>query len=234
MHTQTSASTGNAAVNPKRRYLCRHVFTDGHRCGSPALRAEPLCYYHTRSRREAPCASRTGTFVMQRIDDRASIQLALFDVLSRLASGDIEYKRGSMLLYGLQIASSNLGRHNHPIAQQPPQVEEITSDYELGDLAPVAEYLESTAELADPAQLPIQEEATIAPPAPGEPAVTPAAPIPLNPSLPTRDAAGRLYPPPHKLDPPDTGKVPWPRGARCRPLPSATLKPNDSHPRMAP
>ena len=132
-------SAANPAIDPKRRYLCRHVFTDGHRCGSPSLRGQDLCYYHVRARREAPCANRSGTFVMSRIDDRHSVQLALYDVLSRVAGGDIEYRRGSVLLYGLQIASSNLARQEKSLADQPPQVEEVTSDYDLGDLAPITE-----------------------------------------------------------------------------------------------
>ena len=31
-------------------YHCRHIFTDGHQCGSPALRGEKLCFYHHASR----------------------------------------------------------------------------------------------------------------------------------------------------------------------------------------
>lgn len=133
-------------TDPKRRYLCRHVFTEGHRCGSPALRGQSLCYYHGRSRREAGISGNTHCFSMPRIDDRATIQLAIYEVLSRVAGGDIEYKRGSTLLYGLQIASANLPRPQLK-AEQPPQVEEVTTDCHLGDLAPIAEIL-------DPAEAP--------------------------------------------------------------------------------
>jgi hypothetical protein len=136
---QETTTTETETIDPKRRYLCRHVFTEGHRCGSPALRGQSLCYNHNRSRREAGISGKSGTFPMPRIDDRASIQLALYEVLSRLAGGDIEYKRGSILLYGLQIASSNLPHRAKSDAQQQPQVEEVTSDYDLGDLAPIAE-----------------------------------------------------------------------------------------------
>jgi hypothetical protein len=139
MQETTPTETETATADPKRRYLCRHVFTEGHRCGSPALRGQSLCYNHGRSRREAPISGRSGTFPMPRIDDRASIQLALYEVLSRLSGGDIDYKRGGILLYGLQIASSNLPRHAQLNAEQQPQVEEVTADYNLGDLAPIVE-----------------------------------------------------------------------------------------------
>lgn len=136
---QTVPDQTSPAIDPKRRFLCRHVFVEGHRCGSPALRGQPLCYNHGRARREAGIACRGGTFPMPRVDDRASVQLALYEVLSRLAGGDIDYKRGSILLYGLQIASANLPRRSAGDAQQQPQVEEVTADYDLGDLAPIAE-----------------------------------------------------------------------------------------------
>jgi hypothetical protein len=158
MHTETTTPT---TIDPTRRYLCRHVFTDGHRCGSPSLRGQDLCYYHTRTRREGACAGRTGTFTLARIDDRPAVQIALYDVLSRLAGGDIDYKRGSILLYGLQIASSNLGRNPQPIADQPPQVEEITSDHHLGDLAPITEIPEPEP-AANPVSTP-QETAILSP-----------------------------------------------------------------------
>jgi hypothetical protein len=276
MHTETTTPT---TIDPTRRYLCRHVFTDGHRCGSPSLRGQDLCYYHTRTRREGACAGRTGTFTLARIDDRPAVQIALYDVLSRLAGGDIDYKRGSILLYGLQIASSNLGRNPQPIADQPPQVEEITSDHHLGDLAPIAEIPEPEP-AANPVSTP-QETAILSPaaaiPSPDaaivpsdavilsaakDPCISPEAPqtTPLNhnpvmptpataeadqpaqeasptPSsipaplaypLPTRYATGRLYPPPHKLDPPDTGRIPRPRTGKTQTANPAPITPNSN------
>jgi hypothetical protein len=176
MHVDTPATSAAAtAANPTRRYQCRHVFTDGHRCGSPSLRGQDLCYYHTRTRHEAPCAGRTGHFAMARIDDRGAVQIALYDVLSRMAGGDIDVKLGTSLLYGLQIASSNLGRPQ-PVAEQPPQVEEVTSDYNLGDLAPIVEYYEPepAAEAVAPAETPTTRRNSAAPaPPPAEREYTP-------------------------------------------------------------
>ena len=37
-----------------KRYQCRHIFTAGHRCGSPALRHEHFCFYHHTTRKPAP------------------------------------------------------------------------------------------------------------------------------------------------------------------------------------
>jgi hypothetical protein len=41
------------------------------------------------------------------IEDSASIQLALIDVLQALAANQLDPKRAGLLLYGLQVASSN-------------------------------------------------------------------------------------------------------------------------------
>ncbi len=120
---------------------CRHVFTDGHRCLGHCLRHEPFCYFHHTARRPIsnPAARRRRgtTFTLPELEDRASIQLALSEILQRIAANDLDPKRAGHLLYGLQIAASLLPKLD-PKAQ-PKSVSEITHDEELGDLAPAAE-----------------------------------------------------------------------------------------------
>ena len=129
-----------------KRYQCRHIFTDGHRCGSICLRGEEFCYYHHTTRKPAqnPRArrSRQSTFDLPITDpnDRTGLQSTIVEVLRRIAANDIDPRRAGLLLYGLQIASLNLP--NPQTAQrgrkieQPETVEEITSHPELGILAP--------------------------------------------------------------------------------------------------
>jgi hypothetical protein len=31
-------------INATKSYPCRHIFADGHRCGSKSLRTEAFCY----------------------------------------------------------------------------------------------------------------------------------------------------------------------------------------------
>ncbi len=125
------------------RMQCRHVFTDGHRCASPCLRHEPFCYYHHTTRRpvENPCARRRRgtTFTLPELEDRTAIQLALGEVLQRIAANEIDPKRAGQLLYGLQIAATLLPKVDPKAKPQPATVAEITHDPELGDLAPAAE-----------------------------------------------------------------------------------------------
>ncbi len=122
-----------------KRYQCRHIFTDGHRCGSPCLRREELCYYHHTTRRpvENPAQRRRrrSRFDLPLPDDRGSIQLSIGEVLHRIARNEIDPKRAGLLLYGLQIASLNLPRNAEPTRDSYP-VEEVVTDPQLGTLAP--------------------------------------------------------------------------------------------------
>jgi hypothetical protein len=121
------------------KYRCRHIFADGHRCGSPALRREPFCYYHhtTRAPKSAPALRDTlSTFDLPIPEDRSAIQAAIGLILQRIAHGQLDSKRAGLLLYGLQIASTNLPK---PAATPIESVEELTLDPTHGLIAPESE-----------------------------------------------------------------------------------------------
>jgi hypothetical protein len=103
-----------------RRFQCRHIFTDGHRCGSACLSQEEFCYYHHTSRRpvENPRRrrSRQSQFDLPLPEDRTAIQSSIGEVLRRIAGNEIDCKRAGLLLYGLQIASINLPRASRATA----------------------------------------------------------------------------------------------------------------------
>jgi hypothetical protein len=138
----TDQTTEPTQATPKR-YQCRHIFTDGHRCGSPCLRQEQLCYYHHTTRRpiENPGErrARQSTFELPLPEDRSAIQRAIGEVLQRIAANEIDPKRAGLLLYGLQIASLNLPK-TPEIKFEP--VEEIVTDTPYGTLAPQTEVVE--------------------------------------------------------------------------------------------
>src|SRR5580692_2943973 len=131
-----------------KRYQCRHIFTDGHRCGSPCLRQEDFCYYHHTTRRpihDPRTREDRYAFDLPMPEDRAAIQLAIGQILLRIAHNQIDSKRAGLLLYGLQIASTNLPRQaakstRDPREEAPQPIEEITTDPEQGLLAPTAEF----------------------------------------------------------------------------------------------
>ena len=127
-------------ASESRHFQCRHIFTDGRRCGSKCLHAEPLCYYHHTTRghaarrtQQTASTDRLSTFELPLPEDRSAIQLAIGEIIRRIAAGNLDSKRAGLLLYALQIASLNLPREPHT---QTETVEEITDDPDLGPLAP--------------------------------------------------------------------------------------------------
>ncbi len=82
---------------------CTHELISGDTCGQPALRGQQVCRFH-REIQPRP------EFVLPAIEDAASLQLALNRVMRALADDLIPPKKASLLMYGLQIASTNLKR----------------------------------------------------------------------------------------------------------------------------
>jgi hypothetical protein len=137
-HTSTTA--------PKR-FQCRHIHTEGRRCGSASLRGEEFCYFHHNSRKPVSNPrtrrSRQATFDLPLPEDRGAIQISIGEVLRRIASNAIDPRRAGLLLYGLQIASLNLPKPTPVPAEQGSLVEETVTDPTHGPIAP-------TTELPDP------------------------------------------------------------------------------------
>src|ERR1035441_2366369 len=96
---EPAAPAETTPTDPRRRYLCRHVFADGHRCGSPALRQRNFCFYHHAGRRPAPGPGKfryldaTEPFTLLLVEDRVSALLAASLILSRIASNDLAHAR---------------------------------------------------------------------------------------------------------------------------------------------
>src|SRR6202035_5481683 len=105
--------------------LCRHIKTDGRRCKSPSLTGGIWCYFHSRLHRRhtRPNQAARGHLIpgphieLAALEDRESVQAALSVVINALATGNLDVKRATALLYGLQLASSNArGLRTEPFA----------------------------------------------------------------------------------------------------------------------
>ena len=100
--------------------LCRHIRTNGVQCQCPALRHQPYCFFHTRMQQRHSGFRHTpetkgflipGQHIeLAPLEDRNSIQVALSVVVNALATGQLETKRATAILYGLQLASMNAAR----------------------------------------------------------------------------------------------------------------------------
>ena len=129
-------------------YQCRHILTDGRRCGSPSLRKEHFCYYHHKIRRPVPIRElearrgMQGVFELPNPEDRSAIQHAIGQVLQRIAANELDPRRAGLLLYGLQIASLNLLKNDQKVIPEA-YVEAVEVDPEFGELAPQTEFTEN-------------------------------------------------------------------------------------------
>ncbi|HLM81268.1 MAG TPA: hypothetical protein VK302_11660 [Terriglobales bacterium] len=118
---------------------CRHIKVNGTQCGSPALRSKNFCFYHQQDRplkvecySEGPYA--TGEIALPLFEDAHSIQTVIRQVVQMVLQKRIERKTASLLLYALQIASSNLKR----IELEKPQPEQVVTHLEMESETPMA------------------------------------------------------------------------------------------------
>ncbi|HTR23563.1 MAG TPA: hypothetical protein VMI10_06230 [Terriglobales bacterium] len=107
---------------------CQHVSAKGTQCGSPALKGNNSCYYHEQCKgEEVPSyanwedASPSGTARLPALDDAHSIQVVIRQVMILLMRRQIDQKTAGLMLYGCQIASTNLKRMTEE-KPQPTQV----------------------------------------------------------------------------------------------------------------
>jgi len=114
--------------------ICRHIKTNGRRCKSPSLGLSAFCYFHSRLLRRhrnlletasvlpanRPGAMDSATETPQSLPEAApleldlppledveSIQVSISLLVTALARNRIDSKRAAVLLYGLQLASTN-------------------------------------------------------------------------------------------------------------------------------
>ena len=119
--------------------ICRHIKTNGQRCGSPALANHVFCYFHRTlaqrhpkparalgwgeniptiihpldPTREPHLAATHPALNLPPLEDRESIQLAASMIVGALAGNGLDPKRAGILLYGLQVASANARQLNY-------------------------------------------------------------------------------------------------------------------------
>ena len=89
---------------------CEHFKTNGIRCGSPAMNQYKFCFFHQRMdevrnfRRERP----NFRLDLPLLEDANAIQIAVQEVINAVAEDRLDRRRAGLMLYGLNIAVSNL------------------------------------------------------------------------------------------------------------------------------
>jgi hypothetical protein len=93
---------------PNRPRQCTHIKVTGLRCGSPALRREFFCYFHTRVIKGVQLRVDMQLHSMALLEDAEAIQLSLMHLADGLLKGTIEPVRARLLVQVLRIAARNI------------------------------------------------------------------------------------------------------------------------------
>jgi hypothetical protein len=116
---------------------CQRVKVNGTQCGSPAIRNTKFCHFHTWCRPaqvdvSTSAAVPAAPFLLPVLEDVESIQLAITQVCEHLLHRRLDAKKAGILLYAMQVASSNLGRLNEKKAEE-------NTNESLSDASPSSE-----------------------------------------------------------------------------------------------
>src|SRR5476651_90706 len=82
---------------------CEKVREDGTRCGSPQMKGYRYCYAHERMLQQ-----QSQKLELPALEDANGVQMAIMRVQKALIDDEISEKKAGLLLYSLQMASSNL------------------------------------------------------------------------------------------------------------------------------
>ncbi len=102
---------------------CTHIKVTGQRCGSPALRREFFCYFHTRVIKGVQQRVDMQLHSMALLEDCESIQLSIMHVVDGLIKGTLDATRARLIIQALRIAARNakyvrFDAHDHGVMAQ--------------------------------------------------------------------------------------------------------------------
>src|SRR5271157_2428295 len=94
---------------------CKRMKMNGTQCESPALRDQKFCYFHQRCSPvqldvSTSAAEPAALFFLPVLEDAVSIQATITQVCEHLLHRRLDPKKAGVLLYAMQVASSNLNR----------------------------------------------------------------------------------------------------------------------------
>jgi len=143
---------------------CTHIQITGHRCGSPALKQEYFCYFHTRMIKGVQTRVDSQIHPVALIENAEAIQAAIMHMIDAVLKGTIDIKRANVVLKALHIAVRNSRnvyfhiRSDDMVREVPNYAEQYLTEHpELGPPithvapdAPVREAEQSSAEDCHP------------------------------------------------------------------------------------
>jgi hypothetical protein len=86
---------------------CTHIKANGIRCGSPALKGQYFCFFHTDLVKGIPRRVDARFSSLANFENADSIQLALMEVMNQLVLGTLDHQRANLMIKVLRLAVRN-------------------------------------------------------------------------------------------------------------------------------
>jgi hypothetical protein len=117
---------------------CNHVLTNGEVCNAIPMRDSNFCYWHHKARARRRRHERIGGPIaiegnsgleLPFLEDANAVQITIQEIMQAILDRRIDNKRAGLLLYSLQLASSNI-RNLDPLPSDNARIARIGSDDE--------------------------------------------------------------------------------------------------------
>jgi hypothetical protein len=122
-----------------KKKSCNHVLTNGEVCKAIPLRDSNFCYWHHKARARRRRYERIGGPISMEansglelplLEDANAVQVTIQEIMQAILDRRIDNKRAGLLLYSLQLASSNIRNLTPLPADNGAQIANIGSDDE--------------------------------------------------------------------------------------------------------
>jgi hypothetical protein len=122
-----------------KKKCCDHVLTNGEVCKAIPMRDSNYCYWHHKARARRRRNERIGGPItadansgleLPLLEDANAVQIAIQEIMQAILDRRIDSKRAGLLLYSLQLASSNIRNLTPLPANNCPQIAAIGDDDE--------------------------------------------------------------------------------------------------------
>jgi hypothetical protein len=124
-----------------KKKSCNHVLTNGEVCKAIPMRDSNFCYWHHKARARRRRYERIGGPIAMEansglelpfLEDANAVQVTIQEIMQAILDRRIDNKRAGLLLYSLQLASSNIRNLTPLPADESPRIDKIGSDDEDG------------------------------------------------------------------------------------------------------
>jgi hypothetical protein len=106
---------------------CQHFKFNDEQCRQPALRHKKYCRFHNFIHETSSTPS-DGRLLIPLAEDTPSIQIGINQIMRGIVSNTIDHKTAWLLLYSLQLSTSNLAKQRDVFPPPPPAKEEESDE----------------------------------------------------------------------------------------------------------